>query len=156
MPTTVAGLFDRFLLAEDATDELQKAGFEKDNISIVAADAPAPREDELQSAAAIESGAALGGTAGLLLGLAALVIPGVGPIVAAGPLAAALGSAGVGAATGGLMGALASANFPENDAHYYAEAVRSGGALVTVKTSPDRAVLAREVLARAGARERPS
>lgn len=92
------------------------------------------------AATGAKAGTVLGGTLGLLVGLGALAIPGVGPVIAAGPLAAALGStalgaglgAAAGAATGGLVGALNSVGVPEGDAGLYAEGVRRGGILVSV------------------------
>ena len=71
--------------------------------------------------------------AGLLAGLGLLAIPGVGPVVAAGWLVATLTGAGVGAAIGGLAGSLTGAGLSEADAHTYAEGVRRGGTLVTVR-----------------------
>ncbi len=68
-----------------------------------------------------------------------LAIPGIGPIVAAGPIAAALAGAGVGAVAGGLIGGLTGVGVPEDDASYYAESVRRGGALVTVRADDSRA-----------------
>jgi hypothetical protein len=69
---------------------------------------------------------------GLLVGLGALAIPGVGPLIAAGPIATTLLGAGVGAAAGGLLGALVDVGVPEDEANYYAEGVRRGGVLVSV------------------------
>jgi hypothetical protein len=79
----------------------------------------------------------VGGTAGLLAGLGMLAIPGLGPVVAAGWLAATAVGAVAGGATGGLVGALVDAGTSEADAHVYSESVRRGGSLVTVKTSFD-------------------
>jgi hypothetical protein len=88
-------------------------------------------------------GTVVGGLTGLLVGLGALVIPGIGPVVAAGSLAAALSSAaigaGIGAAAGGLLGALVGAGIPEEDAHLYSEGIRRGGALVMAQVD-DRLV----------------
>lgn len=88
-------------------------------------------------------GAALGGGAGLLAGLGMLAIPGVGPVVAAGWLATtaagAVGGALAGGATGGLIGALVKDGESEDDAHVYAEGVRRGGSLVSVRTSDEHA-----------------
>ena len=78
-------------------------------------------------------GTVLGGGAGLLAGIGALAIPGVGPIVAAGWLIATLTGAGIGAAGGGILGSLVGAGVPEEHAHVYAEGVRRGGTLVTVR-----------------------
>jgi hypothetical protein len=66
------------------------------------------------------SGGVLGGILGLLAGIGALAIPGIGAVVAAGPLAAALVGAGVGAATGGLVGALVGLGIPKDEAENYA------------------------------------
>jgi len=85
-------------------------------------------------------GAAIGGVGGLLLSAAgALTIPVIGPILAAGPIAAALTGAGIGAAAGGLIGALTESGVPEEDAKYYAEGVRRGDVLVTAKVDATQA-----------------
>jgi hypothetical protein len=82
-------------------------------------------------------------------------VPGVGPILAAGPIAAALAGAltgGVtGAAVGGVAGALVDAGVEEHAARYYDEQVKTGGVLVTVRSDDAEDVLARDVLARHGA-----
>ena len=75
-----------------------------------------------------------GGVAGLLAGLAMITVPGLGPVIAAGPLAVALGATGVGAVLGGLLGGLTSLGVPDDHAGLYAEGVRRGGSLVVVKT----------------------
>jgi hypothetical protein len=93
-------------------------------------------------------GAAMGGIAGLLVGLGALAIPGIGPVLAAGPVIAALGGAGIGALTGGIIGALTDAGISESDANVYAEGVRRGGTLVTVHTTDDMANRAADVMNR--------
>jgi len=91
-------------------------------------------------------GTVLGGGAGLLAGLGALAIPGVGPIVAAGWLVTTLTGAGIGAAAGGLLGSLTGAGVSEADAHTYAEGVRRGGNLVTVRVDDAMAGTANAVL----------
>ncbi len=78
-------------------------------------------------------GTILGGGAGLLAGLGLLAIPGVGPIIAAGWLVATITGAGIGAAGGGILGSLVGAGVPEEHAHVYAEGVRRGGTLITVR-----------------------
>jgi hypothetical protein len=80
------------------------------------------------------AGTVLGGAAGLLAGIGALAIPGIGPVVAAGWLVAALTGAGVGAAAGGLVGSLTGAGVSNDEAHVYSEGVKRGGTLVTVRT----------------------
>jgi hypothetical protein len=81
----------------------------------------------------IAGGALFGGLGGLLIGLGALAIPGLGPIVAAGPIATTLAGAGIGAAGGGLIGALKDAGVPDEEAGVYAESIRRGGTMVTVR-----------------------
>jgi len=98
------------------------------------------------------AGAAIGGLGGLLLSVAPLAIPGIGPIIAAGPIAAALAGAGIGAVAGGLIGGLTRLGVPEEEAHYYAEGVRRGGILVTVAASDQaQASQAVDIMKRHGA-----
>ena len=89
------------------------------------------------------AGALIGGGAGLLAGIGALAIPGIGPVVAAGWLVSTLTGAvtggAAGAATGGLIGSLTKSGVPEREANVYAEGVRRGGSLVTVRTDDARA-----------------
>jgi uncharacterized protein (TIGR02271 family) len=100
-------------------------------------------------------GTGIGGTVGLLAGLGVILIPGIGPILAAGPLVATLTGAGVGAAAGAavgsLVGALTRIGVPEQDAHFYAESVRRGGTLVMVRAEDNLADDAAEILGDAGA-----
>ncbi len=104
-----------------------------------------PRDEETEKGAGTGAtiGTVLGGGAGLLAGIGSLAIPGVGPVVAAGWLIATLTGAGVGAAVGGgaggLVGALTGAGVPDEDAHVYAETVRRGGNLVTVRADESQA-----------------
>lgn len=119
---TISGLFDTREQAEAAVDALGEAGVNSDNISLVR-----PGHDDDDDGL---EGAAVGATVGGVLGaLAAFAIPGIGPVVGAGWLAAAL----AGAAAGGLIGALADAGIDEEDAHVYAEGIRRGNTLVTAR-----------------------
>jgi uncharacterized protein (TIGR02271 family) len=86
-----------------------------------------------------------------VMGITGLAIPGIGPIIAAGPIAATLAGAGVGAVAGGLIGGLTNLGVPEEHAHYYAEGVRRGGVLVTVATEDARAADAAGIMRRHGA-----
>jgi len=147
MAKQVVGLFDNTADAHRAVQELTNAGFTADDISIVANNASGEYTTDGGSEAAegagagATGGAVAGGLVGLAVGLGALAIPGIGPVVAAGTLATALGStavgAGIGAAAGGLVGGLVGAGIPEDDANIYAEGVRRGGALVTVQAADD-------------------
>jgi hypothetical protein len=144
---TVVGLFDEYSDAEGAIRELEAAGVPSTDISLIANNR-ADRYGNYPPYAADRAGyaegsgtgtgagigAVLGGAAGLLAGIGALAIPGVGPVVAAGALASTLAGAGVGAVVGGLVGALVEAGIPREHADIYAEAVRRGGTLVTVRT----------------------
>ncbi|HEX9018951.1 MAG TPA: hypothetical protein VF806_07175, partial [Anaerolineaceae bacterium] len=93
-------------------------------------------------------GAVLGGLGGLLVGLGALAIPGIGPVLAAGPIITTLAGAGVGAVTGGIIGALAELGIPEEHANLYAEGIRRGGTLVAVRASDETADRARMLMNR--------
>lgn len=160
---TVAGVFQHIDDAQRAYDDLVSEGFTQDQLSVIAnktgtsawsdrMNTPGrPEHAGSQVASDAGIGAALGGVGGLLLGFAGLAVPGVGPVLAAGPIIAALGGAGIGAAAGGLIGALTEGGIPEDDASIYAEGVRRGDILVTVQTSGDRAHRASEILDRAGA-----
>jgi uncharacterized protein (TIGR02271 family) len=156
MAQTVIGLFDSLHEARRVVQELVDHGFRREDISIVAqheGDVVTEREGDRTSGAAVGAGAgaALGGLGGLLVGLGALAIPGIGPAIAAGPLVSALAGAGIGAAAGGLIGALTDLGVPEDEAHYYAEGVRRGGALVTVEADDAMADRAADIMTRYGA-----
>lgn len=156
MAKSVIGLFDSMSEAREAVQELLHSGFRKDDISLISrenGEYVTERGEDRTSGAAMGAGAgaAVGGLGGLLVGLSALAIPGVGPVIAAGPLATTLAGAGVGAAAGGILGALTDLGVPEQEAHYYAEGVRRGGALVSVETDDHMAERAAEIIGRYGA-----
>jgi uncharacterized membrane protein len=157
MTRTVVGLFRDPDEAQVAVHDLVQAGFANADISIVTRKGEPGEEDPSTANVSAENtsgtmkGAAIGGLAGALLGVAALAIPGIGPVLAAGPIAAALTGAGVGAATGGIFGALSDMGVPEHEAHYLAEGIRRGGTLVVVHATPDNSDRAQSVLDRHGA-----
>ena len=133
---TTTHLYDTYAEAVRAVTALEAAGVPHADISIVgndhaAASRTAPAHDAAGTGASL--GTVLGGGAGLLAGIGALAIPGVGPVVAAGWLVATLTGAGAGAAAGSLLGSLTGAGVHDDDAHVYAEGVRRGGTLVTVR-----------------------
>ena len=136
----VVGVFSDLEQARDAILKLREADFSQDSISMVtrsAGETAAENAGHSNSDIATDAGigAAAGGLGGILLSLAAMAVPGVGIVVAAGPLLAALGGAGIGAVAGGLIGALTDVGVPEEEAHYYAEGVRRGDAVVTVRAN---------------------
>ncbi|HEV2503748.1 MAG TPA: general stress protein [Mesorhizobium sp.] len=151
---TVTGLFDNYDDASDAVRELEASGIPESDISIVASNSDNRHGDESNAAEGAAGGAglgaAIGGAGGLLAGLGLVAIPGVGPVVAAGWLAAtavgAVGGAAVGGAAGGIVGALTESGVSEDDAHVYAEGVRRGGTLVTAKVEDDLAPQAERIL----------
>lgn len=166
---TVVALFRDAGDARRAIEALHTAGFEKDNVSLLARDESievrnaaelSGEADDISAAegagvGAVEGGV-IGGLAGFLASLGALAIPGIGPVVAAGTLAATLTGAGIGAATGaatgGIVAALVDTGVPEEEAHVYAEGVKRGGILVMVHpTDPSGVSTAVTILKRANA-----
>ena len=154
MTVTISRLYDSYPQAQAAVSSLETNGVPHANISIVAnnsdgwfdgkKDRDGDGVDDRAEAAGTGAGvgAGLGGAAGLLAGLGLLAIPGLGPVVAAGWLAATAVGAAAGAATGGLVGALTEAGVSKEDAPVYAEGVRRGGTLVSAKVNEtDRARL---------------
>src|SRR5436189_2519927 len=148
MTVTISRLYDNYSNAQRAVGRLESAGVPHSDISIVAnnsdgwfsadkkdrdRDGVDDRAESAGKGAGI--GAGLGGAAGLLAGLGLLAIPGLGPVVAAGWLAATAVGAAAGAATGGIIGALTEAGVSEEDAHSYAEGIRRGGTLVSARVA---------------------
>jgi len=152
---TLSRLYDDYATATQAMHELEAAGIPSSDVSIVASNAdswysgkgtaPASKYDRDRSglddraegaATGAGIGASVGGVAGLLAGLGMLAIPGIGPVVAAGWLASTAAVAAAGGLAGGILGALTEAGMSEEDAHVYAEGVRRGGTILTVRV-PD-------------------
>lgn len=166
---TITALYDSYEDAARAVRALEMAGLPHGDLSIVAnnegdrysghVSRPSdvdrvnkPEADALEGAGAGATiGTVLGGGAGLLAGLGLLAIPGLGPVVAAGWLAATLTGAGLGAAAGGLVGSLAGVGVSAEDAEVMAEGVRRGGTLVTVRADGAAAARAEEILEDHGA-----
>jgi hypothetical protein len=144
----ISAVFDNQSEAETAVRELREAGVRDTDLSIIArnegrgattSDGAGTVTDDSEGDGI--KGAVLGAGAGTLLGIAALAIPGVGPLVAAGaiassaiPGAAAIG-AGVGAVTGGILGMLTSHGVSDEDATYYEGRINEGGVFVSVDAS---------------------
>lgn len=156
MTRTVTGLFDTYDAATEAVRELETAGIPHSAISIVANNAenrwsPTAGTNSTSGAAAGASvGAALGGGAGLLAGLGLLAIPGLGPVVAAGWLAATAVGAVAGGTAGGLVGSLTGAGVSPEHAEVYAEGVRRGGSIVSARVEESLAPRARAILSDKG------
>jgi len=169
MDQTVVGLFDNLSDAQRVVKDLVDAGFSRDRISLVAGDAAneyskymneggqktASTDDDVKAGEGAGFGAVVGALTGIIAGLGALAIPGIGPVLAAGPLLAAATGGAVGAvagaATGGIVAGLVKTGVPEEDAQYYAEGIRRGGTLVTVHAPENQARKAYDIMNRDGA-----
>lgn len=154
MGKTVLGVFHSKDKAEEAIKEIRERGFKDSEISIVVKDEGGGGEDRgakmstgQSIAGGTTTGAAIGGVAGLLASAGALAIPGIGPIVAAGPIAAALS----GAVTGGIAGGLIDWGIPAERGRFFEGKVKEGKVLAIVKTSDNRADEATEIFKKAGA-----
>jgi len=154
---TITRMYDDYEEARAVVTDLEQAGVPHGDISLVASSDAHGRyagtsANEKATASGAGTGAVagglLGGGAGLLAGIGALAIPGVGPVVAAGWLIATLAGAGVGAASGGLVGSLTGAGVSRDEAHVYSEGVKRGGSLVTVRTDETDAARVEAVFAR--------
>lgn len=146
---TVVALYNNVEDASRVVSLLTEEGIRANDINMVAGDpdkryagqiggAGASPEAEAAGEGAV-AGGVLGGLVGLLVGVGAFAIPGLGPVIAAGPLASGLIGAAVGAAGGGLLGALVEWGIGEEEAEFYLEGVRRGGTLVAVRTEDEQA-----------------
>ena len=169
MTKTVVGSFDSYREAQQVVQDLQRMGISQNDVNIIASNlrgeygapdvapgaspASAAAADDATSGAAAGAvtGGVIGGVAGLALAFTSLTIPVFGPIIAAGPIVATLTGAGVGAIAGGLIGALTDLGVSKEHAEYYAESVRRGGALVTVRADDARVDEVTNVMQRHGA-----
>ena len=138
--TAVFGIYATAALAETAVDHLIARGFTNSSISVLLPDDETTRAFAHEkntkapegTATGVTTGGVIGGTLGLLAGIGALAIPGVGPLIAAGPIMATLAGVGVGGAVGGIVGALVGMGIPEYEAKRYEGAVKGGGTLLSV------------------------
>src|ERR1700733_11348512 len=142
---TITRLYNAYADAAQVVTDLEAAGVPDSDISIVTNNRDDRHATEgnagTGAATGATAGALIGGGAGLLAGIGALAIPGIGPVVAAGWLVSTLaGAVTGGAATGGLIGSVTKSGVSEREAHVYAEGVRRGGSLVTVRIDDARAV----------------
>lgn len=157
--TAVFGIYSTRSAAENAADAIVKSGFATSDISVLLPENLGSKPIATEKATKAPegattgggTGAVLGGALGLLAGIGALAIPGVGPLIAAGPIMAALAGMGVGGAIGGITGALIGMGIPEYEAKRYEGRIQKGGILLSVHcTSSDEVKRAKEVLERTG------
>jgi len=157
--TAAFAIFPSRAEAESVVNELTAAGFSNQDVSVLMADKSGTRdfatEKNTKAPEGTTTGAGvggtIGGTLGLLAGIGALAIPGVGPLIAAGPIMATLAGVGVGGALGGIVGALVGMGIPEYEAKRYEGRVKEGGVLVSVHCdSSEEVSRAKDILKRAG------
>jgi hypothetical protein len=158
----VFGIYKTSTQAEQTVDRLMVAGFSNNDISVLLPDRQSSKEFAHEkntkapegTTTGVAAGGAVGGTLGLLAGIGALAIPGVGPLIAAGPIMGALAGLGVGGAVGGLIGALVGMGIPEYEAKRYEGRVKEGGILLSVHCdTSDEIKRAKEILERTGAED---
>ena len=157
--TAAFAIFPSRTAAETAVDKLTAAGFSNQDVSVLMSDQAGSKDFATEkntkapegTATGVGVGGAIGGTLGLLAGIGALAIPGVGPLIAAGPIMGALAGLGVGGAVGGLVGALVGMGIPEYEAKRYEGRVKDGGILVSVHCdSSEEVSRSKDILKAAG------
>jgi hypothetical protein len=160
--TAVFGIYRDRLHVEQAVDALIDAGFRSEDISVLLPDNVGTKDFAHEkntkapegTAAGAGTGAVVGGTLGLLAGIGALAIPGLGPFIAAGPIMGALAGAGTGGVVGGIIGALVGMGIPEYEAKRYEGLVKEGHALLSVHCdNSDWVKRAKDILERTGGQD---
>lgn len=162
MKKSVIGILETQTQAEAAVADLQTNGISSGEISVLFPDKQGTKDFAHEhhtkapegAIAGVGAGGVIGGTIGLLAGIGALAIPGVGPLIAAGPLMATLSGAAAGATVGGVAGALVGLGIPEIQAKAYEGKIRGGNILVAVHTDDsEREKRAKAVLEKHGAHD---
>jgi hypothetical protein len=160
--TAVFGIYNTRTEAERAVDQVVAAGFSNEDVSVLMSDVDSSKDFAHEkntkapegAATGVAAGGVVGGTLGLLAGIGALAIPGVGPLIAAGPIMGALAGLGVGGAVGGLVGVLVGMGIPEYEAKRYEGRVKDGGILLSVHCETSGEITrAKEVLKASGAQD---
>ena len=156
----VFGIYPTPTNAEMGVDRLVAAGYSEQDVSVLMADAYTAKEFAHEkntkapegTTVGVTTGGVIGGTLGLLAGIGALAIPGVGPLIAAGPIMGALAGLGVGGTVGGIVGALVGMGIPEYEAQRYEGRVKDGGVLLSVHCdTSDEVSRAKDILKATGA-----
>lgn len=138
--TAVFGIYATRNQVENAVDELKAAGFRNTDISVLFPENTGTKEFAHEkdtkapegTTAGVVAGGAIGGTLGWLAGIGTLAIPGLGPLIAAGPIIAALSGIGAGGVIGGIAGALIGMGIPEYEAKRYEGRIKGGSILLSV------------------------
>jgi hypothetical protein len=143
MTQTLTRSYDSYETARSVVEQLESAGIRSADISVVGRHA---KTDDSNAGEGAGIGAALGGAAGLLAGIGMIAIPGIGPVVAAGWLASTAAGAAAGGVTGGVIGAFTGSGHSDEDANYYAETVRRGGSVVSVRAADEQVPAVQAIL----------
>lgn len=162
MSNSVIGIVESQIQAERIVNELQMSGISLSDVSVLFPDKRGTKDFAHEhntkapegAITGVGAGGAVGGTLGLLAGIGALAIPGVGPFIAAGPLMAALSGAAAGAAVGGIAGALIGMGIPEIEAKAYDGKIRGGNILIAAHiTNNESERRAKQILEQNGAHD---
>ncbi|HEX4749509.1 MAG TPA: general stress protein [Bryobacteraceae bacterium] len=158
----VFGIYNSREAAEGAVDRLLASNFRNEDISVLLQDNVGTKDFAHEkhtkapegATTGVVAGGVIGGTIGALIGIGALAIPGLGPLIAAGPIIAALTGVGSGGVVGGIIGALVGMGIPEYEAKRYEGRIKEGGILLSVHCdNVDWIKKAKEVLVDTGAEE---
>ena len=154
------GIYASREMAENAVDRILAAGFRNEDISVLLQDNVGTKDFAHEkhtkapegATTGVVAGGIIGGTIGLLAGIGVLAIPGLGPLIAAGPIIAALSGIGSGGVLGGIIGALAGMGIPEYEAKRYEGRIKEGGILLSVHCdNPEWVAKAKQMLKETGA-----
>lgn len=160
--TAVFGIYPDRLAVEEGVDHLRRAGFRCEDISVLLPENTGTKDFAHEkntkapegTASGVVAGGITGGVLGWLTGIGALAIPGLGPLIAAGPIVAALAGVGAMGTLGGIVGAFAGMGIPEYEAKRYEGRIREGGILLSVHCdSSDWVKRAKEILTNTGAQD---
>jgi Protein of unknown function (DUF3341) len=158
----VFGIYQTHADVEFAVDALRTEGFRNTDVSVLFPENKGTKDFAVEkhtkapegTAAGATTGLVVGGVLGWLAGIGALAIPGVGPLIAAGPIVAVLTGIGVGGAVGGIAGALIGMGIPEYEAKRYEGRIKEGGILLSVHSDDSNwAAKAKQILHRTGAQD---
>lgn len=147
MEKRIIGYYEEDNLAEKSANELRAQGFTE--ISVLSNDKRQGGDDKQDLTNGTVAGGALGGLAGLALGAGALFIPGVGPLVAMGPLAATIG----GAVTGGVAGALVDYGIPAGRSDFYESKIKEGNTVMVIKADESKSNTVADTMRNNGAKD---
>jgi hypothetical protein len=160
--TAAFGIYRDRISVESAVDALRAADFRNTDISVLFPENEGTKDFAVEkqtkapegTATGATSGAVIGGGLGWLAGIGALAIPGLGPLIAAGPIVAALAGAGAGGVVGGITGALVGMGIPEYEAKRYEGRIKDGGILLSVHCDDSKwTKRAKQILEETGAED---